>query len=106
MELFQALFVLVGISTGFWFYLCAKMHKLLRGHHPVVYEELGRPTLFLNNSIRSGALFTRFLFTRRWAKLGDPTIERHGTHMMRYFAFHTVLFVALVAGGIAGVYNP
>src|SRR5690554_6212663 len=106
MELFLALFVLVGISTGFWFYLCAKMQKLLGANHPGVYEELGRPTLFLNNNIRNGALFARFLFTKRWNNLNDPIIERHGKHMMRYFAFHTLLFVLLIAGGAAGLYNP
>lgn len=103
MKLFQALFILVGISTGFWFYLCAKMHRILRDNHPSVYEQLGKPTLFLNNSIRNGALFNRFLFGKRWAQLDDPIAERHGRLMMGYFVFHAALFILLVIGGVSGL---
>ncbi len=88
MKLFLALFILVGVSTGFWFYLCAKMHRLLRENRPDVYEELEKPTLFLNNSIRNGALFTRFLFGKRWARLGDPATARHGKLMMKSMQYY------------------
>lgn len=100
MELFLTLFGLVTLSTLFWLYLCARMHKLLKVHHPDVYEELGRPALLTNNTLQNGIRFFRFLFTRQWAKLGDATIESHGQFMLRYIAFHAVLFGVLVFVGV------
>ena len=70
--LFAALFVQVGL----WFWLSRKMFRLLAVRHPQKYEEMGRPTVFLNNSIKNGWAFTRFFYGRHYVSLGDPEVNR------------------------------
>ena len=37
-----------------WYWLAARMFRLLREDHREVYESLGSPSLVVNNSIRNG----------------------------------------------------
>ncbi|TCS36729.1 hypothetical protein [Reinekea marinisedimentorum] len=101
--------VVVGfliLSTLYWFYLCKKMYGMLGTRHESVYEELGKPTLFLNNTIENGRKFNRFLFKREWLSLDDVELEKHGGFMYFYFFVHGAIFVFLIVGNFFGWFKP
>ena len=82
-----------------WFVLVTRLFRLLRTRHPDVYESLGSPTLILNNSIRNGWLFTRFLLGGHFRDIDDTETVRL-CQFMRVFAIcYLVLFIALVVCG-------
>jgi hypothetical protein len=98
-------FILMGCVIV-WFALVVRLHRLLRTRHPDVYDALGRPTLILNNSIKNGWLFTRFLLGGHFENIDDgETLQL--CRFMRAFAFcYLVLFVALVVFGFASTSGP
>jgi hypothetical protein len=84
-----------------WFPLVAHLHRLLRTRHPDVYDALGRPTLILNNTIKNGWLFTRFLLGGHFEDIDDREIVLL-CRFLRVFAFaYLALFLAIVIFGFA-----
>jgi hypothetical protein len=94
------LFMVLMICVVVWFVLVARLHRLLRTRHPNVYDSLGRPTLILNNTIRNGWLFTRFLLGGHFQDINDrETLWL--CQFMRVFAFcYLVFFVSIFVLGI------
>jgi len=105
-EIFYTLFGIIFLSTLLWFFLCHRMQRILAVKHPEVYEKMGKPTLFLNNSIQNGRLFNKFLFKRQWKELGDSELDDLGSKMLVYIFIHSSLFIALIAGNFLGWYKP
>ncbi|HWX21027.1 MAG TPA: hypothetical protein VN578_14095 [Candidatus Binatia bacterium] len=60
------------------------------------WEALGRPTLFLNNSITNGLAVLRFLWRRDYSALGDRGFARFASFLRCYMAAYFVLFVLFV----------
>ncbi len=100
--MFTLVFGIVVISTFYWFYLCHRMQTYLRERFPSVYEAMGKPSLFMNNSIGNGRKFNRFLFKREWSELDDSEVVAHGKFMSVYFVFHLILLIVLIAVGSLG----
>ena len=93
------LFFVLLACVVVWFILITRLFRLLRTRHPAVYDSLGRPTLILNNSIRNGWLFTRFLLGGHFRDIDDTETVRL-CQFMRVFAIcYLVLFIALVVCG-------
>ena len=67
---------------AFWLALAALFVALagtlarLRSHHPLLFEELGRPTLLPRQGIAGSAALTRFYWSRRGLGTGDATLTR------------------------------
>ena len=59
-----------------WFAFAARLFRLLREEHGEVYESLGSPSLFLNNSVKNNWLSLRFLATGSYRELGDKRVTR------------------------------
>lgn len=53
----------------------ARILMLLRSHHGLVWQGLGRPGL-LPRGLGPSASLTRFYWSRRVAELGDPALAR------------------------------
>src|SRR5205823_3286120 len=70
------LFFVLLACVVVWFILITRLFRLLRTRHPAVYDSLGRPTLILNNSIRNGWLFTRFLLGGHFRDIDDTETVR------------------------------
>jgi len=102
----QVLFFILTGCVIVWFVLVARLHRLLRTRHPNIYDSLGRPTLILNNSIKNGALFIRFLLGGHFESIDDGETLRL-CRFMRVFAFcYLVLFVATAMFGFASSPRP
>jgi hypothetical protein len=80
-----------------WFVLLKLLFNRLEREHSAKYQAMGRPSLFLRNSIASGFATMKFLFLREHRTLGDATLSRLADGMLIFF----VAFLAVILG--AGV---
>ena len=80
-----------------WFVLTGHLFRLLREDHCEVYESLGSPSLFLNNSIKNNWLGLRFLVTGRYRELGDARVTRLCSFMRAFLVLYVIWFVGPVA---------
>jgi hypothetical protein len=72
---FGPLLFLIGailIVTGFT--ASRRLYRILRDRHPSVYESLGQPTLFWNNSPRHGWAMMRFILAGHFNATGDEEL--------------------------------
>lgn len=96
-ELLPILLILLFVSCAFGFFLQHVFLSQLRSRHSQKWEALGRPTLFLNNSIANGLAVQRFLWRGEYRALGDRTFARLGNFMRVYMAAYLALFVLIIA---------
>ena len=100
----QSINVILGISFAtlvlsvlVWFVLISRLHRILRTRHSETYDRLGRPTLFLNNSVQNGIATIRFLLGGHFRQLNDPELLRLGAFMQVFFFVYVVFIICLVA---------
>jgi hypothetical protein len=62
-----------------------------------MYETIGSPSLFWNNSMRTGWLFIKFLFTGQWQGMGDRPLSAIARLMQVLFVVYIVGFAAFFA---------
>lgn len=97
METTQAIwFSVLFASILVWFVLGTRLFRLLREDHPEVYESLGSPSLFLNNTIKNNWLSLRFLVTGRYRELGDKRVTRLCNVMRVFLAAYLVWFFGAI----------
>lgn len=63
-DVFQIMFGILFSSLFVWFFLCHRLFERLENRHPEKYESMGKPSLFINNSLSSNITFLKFLFKR------------------------------------------
>lgn len=91
--LFYSMFALLIL----WFYLANKLFGLLKTYHPIKYFEMGDPTLFLNNSSKTGFAFLSFLlFKKEWKELNDPRIISICKVMLIILYIYIPVFIGLL----------
>ena len=95
--LLPILFVLLFVSCAAGVALHHVFLSRLRSRHSQTWEALGRPTLFLNNSITKSLTVLRFLWRRDYRALGDEEFARLAGFLRGYMAAYFVLFVLTVA---------
>jgi hypothetical protein len=79
--------------------MCHRMYKLLRTRHPEKYEEIGKPSLIMNNTFSNNISFIRFLFGRQWKSMNDEGLATLGNVMLVFFTLYSLGLVLLVAVG-------
>jgi len=89
------LFRVLTACVALGFYLQSRLYNFLRNRHPKVYESLGRPTLFLNNSIQNGLAVQGFILFGRFKHIDDPKLVRLCS-FLRVFLFCYLVFFAYV----------
>ena len=77
----------------------------LRSRHSQAWEALGRPTLFLNNSITNSLAVLRFLWRRDYLALDDDGFARLAGFLRGYMITYLVLFVLTMALFITCIAN-
>ena len=82
------------VSCVAGFALTLRFHSTLRDKFPEIWESLGRPTLFLNNSIGTGLAIRRFLRKRAYEKTGDAEFIHFCTMFRYYRQFYVIYFFA------------
>ena len=61
---------IVGYAT------MAQLQRMLRERHPAVYDSLGQPTLFWNNSPKNSFAMLGFILSGRFMETHDPEVIR------------------------------
>ena len=85
MDTTQAMwFGVLFAATLAWFGLASRLFWLLKEGHNEIYESLGSPSLFANNSINNNWLSLKFLATGSYRSLDDDRVTRL-CHFMRLF---------------------
>jgi hypothetical protein len=92
---------LTGMAIGMfllliWFCLCSWTFRRLRIRHAAIYETIGSPSLFWNNSPRNNFLFLKFLYRLNWRVSGDRTLVRVCWSMLVLSAIYFCLFAAVL----------
>jgi hypothetical protein len=102
--LLPILFIALFVSTGIGFVLQHRFLSRLRTRHAQTWEALGRPTLFLNNSIGNSLAVLRFLWRREYQSLGDHRSVRLASFLRGYLAIHFLLFLFAVVAFFMTIY--
>ena len=68
----------------------------LKSHHRATWEQLGEPTLVINNSIGAFLATQRFLMRKEYARLGDPTLSSIGRWLTAVQAVYLAVFLVSV----------
>jgi len=68
----------------------------LRNNHHEVWEELGSPSLILNNSIRNSLATMSFMWRKEYIRLGDHKLIRIARFNVWFGYSYLAIFVALV----------
>ena len=92
---FLPLFGMLFASVIVWFVLVSKLYKTLESEHPQKYEEMGRPTLFWNNSPRSGWVLVKFIMKKEYFGLKNQKLVKLGNFMFGFFIAYGILFGVL-----------
>lgn len=86
------LFFVLFASVFVWLGLVSRLYTILATDHPEKYEEMGKPTLFRNNSPRSGWLLVKFVMKREYLALRNQKLAKLGNFMFGFFLVYGVLF--------------
>jgi len=88
-----ALFAMVIV----WFVLIKMLFNRLERAHPVKYEAMGRPSLFLRNNIATGWATLKFIVSREHRSLSDSYLSKLSDAMLIYFSVYLLLFFGIFA---------
>jgi hypothetical protein len=95
------LFGILMACVALGFFLQSRLYDMLRKRHPKVYESLGRPTLFLNNSIQNGLAVQGFILFGRFKQIDDPKLVRLCSFLRVFAICYLVFFACVVIYGFS-----
>ena len=104
-NIIMPLFAILTIMVFLWFYLVHSLYKLLSDNHQALYKEMGEPTLFLNNTPRSGIALMKFIFRKQYKARGDIKLEKLGAVMFALFITYIVLLAFAIVAILAITQN-
>jgi hypothetical protein len=81
-----------------WFFL---RHLRLRQH--AIWEQLGEPSLLLNNNIKNNLAVLRFLLKQEYRNTKDKSLIRLASFVRIYLLFYFFYFLAFLILGIMGI---
>jgi hypothetical protein len=67
----------------------------LEHFHPNKFEEMGKPGIFRNNSIRTNYALMKFLIKREHKILEDPLVSKLSDFMLAYMVIYFIIFVLM-----------
>lgn len=89
------LFFVLFVMAIIWLVMVWHLFRRLARQHAGKYEEMGRPSLFLNNNFRTNFRFLKFLLTREPERLADEALTFQVNVMRAWFAVYLVGFAAM-----------
>jgi hypothetical protein len=93
---FVILFAVLAFSALVGLVLQHGFLSRLRKHHLPVWETLGSPTLFLNNSIKNCLAVWRFLWRREHHTLEDLRTIMLGDFLRSYMTGYLLLIISAI----------
>lgn len=95
---FSVLFPFLMAMVLIWFLMVATLFKRLRAKHPETYKEMGEPSLFWNNSMKTNWAMLEFLRKRRHKGLNDKSLSLLSDFMLVFLAVYMALFLGMFFG--------
>lgn len=83
--LLQSTYLVQIFLIGIYLYKSYQLDKYLEKHHRNLWINLGSPNLIRNNSIRNGNRIIRFVLSKEWQSIGDPTLNRIVVSVRNWF---------------------
>ena len=80
----------------FGLFLHGRILKRLEEKHFGTWDELGKPSLFLNNSIGNGLNVLTFLFKRKYLKLNDEILAKMCNFEVAFDVFYLLYFISFI----------
>src|SRR5437764_4113787 len=97
---FGPILFLVGLLCVIVSYaMTAQLYRLLRERHPAVYDSLGQPTLFWNNSPKNSLAVLGFVLGGRFKQTHDPEVIRLCRFIRAFSYSYWTFFLAVVVLG-------
>jgi len=94
-------------GTILYLVLVRKLLSRLETNHTATWQELGVPSLFLNNNPRNNLLVLRFLWKRQYLSLQDPAITQLASRVRGLVLVLLVSFGFLIIGSfVLGAFFP
>ena len=76
--------------------MMAQLHRVLRERHPAIYDSLGQPTLFWNNSPKNSFAVLGFILSGRFRETHDVEVIRICRFIRAFNYAYLVFFVGVV----------
>jgi hypothetical protein len=86
----------LGVACVAGFVLTHVFLRRLRARHLSTWQELGAPTLILNNTISNSLRTCRFIWDREYRVLDDSVLNTLGTILRLYWIAYIILFIVVV----------
>jgi hypothetical protein len=97
------LFAIMMVMVLVWLCFCVWTFRRLSTRHAAVYESLGSPSLFRNNTPKTNLQFFVFLYGFRWRRLDDSALARVCGAMVILAPIYLAVFAGLIAVDFAGL---
>lgn len=86
-----------------WFAMIIALFRRLKSKHPPKYREMGEPSLFWNNSMKTVWSTLKYLFKREHKELNDSSLSLLSDSMLVFLVIYMILFFGLIFGALANV---
>jgi len=81
-----------------WFRLVANFFSYMSKNHLGQYQEMGSPTLFMNNTPKNNISFLRYILGNKYQELNDEALNKMCGFMKVFFYTYSVAFMLLLIG--------
>lgn len=95
-QIFPVLFGLMMVMGLTWLVLLKAIFSCLEKHHPEKYEEMGKPSLFWNNSMKTGYTTLKFISKREHKTLGNSFLSRLSDAALVICLLYLSVFIGIV----------
>jgi len=78
-----------------WLIMIVALQKRLKSNHIEKYKEMGEPSFFYNNSIKSSFATIKFLFKREHKNFNDKALSILSDGMLIFLTVYAILLIGL-----------
>ena len=103
MEHAPTIFWVLMVMVFVWFAMILVLFRKLKTQHPEKFKEMGEPSLFWNNSMKTGWATLKFIVKREHKGLNDGSLSMLSDSMLVFFVLYTVLFFGMFFGVLSNV---
>ena len=104
-KIFPFGFILLILSVILGFFLNYKLFSILKEKHPQKWEELGRPSLLMNNNIRNNISVLNFLNKKEYLKMNDKQLTKLAGFLRIFSLIYIVFFIFLLCLFMIVIYS-
>jgi high-affinity Fe2+/Pb2+ permease len=97
------IFAVLTVMVLIWFAMIIALFKRLKLNHPAKYSEMGEPSLFWNNSMRTVWATLKYLFKREHKELNDNSLSLLSDSMLVFLVIYVILLFGLIFGVLVTV---